>query len=246
MKGSRFWPVAAWVFPLLPALAYYSSDWDSFSTPDGASMFFGILGLCYFLNAIILSTRIRYFDRLYGNNSVLRFRTVMSSAAFVLILFHRQFKIIGGELVPTGQILIAKIALVLFAAVAGTTVLIILRKLIHKLKFFRRIQVWMTAHAVADYSKLKILYNLLPLAAIAAVIHVMQASAIVGHSAKTAFIAVYAFSAAFLYIRFKFIHPMKLGKHKFTITEIRNPEADITEVRMSGRQIKFNAEFQSW
>ncbi len=204
-------------------------------------MFFGILGLCYFLNAIILCTRIRYFDRLYGNNSVLSFRTLMSAVAFVLILFHRQFKISGGELVPTGQILIAKIALVLFAAATGTTVLIIVRKLIHELKFFRRIRVWMTSHAVADYSKLKILHNLLPLAAIAAVIHVMQASAIVGHSGRTAFIGVYAFSAAFLYIRFKFIQPMKLGKHKFTITEIRNPGADITEVRMSGRQIKFKA-----
>ena len=241
IRGNRVWPVIPWVSPLLPAAAYYRDFRDTFLFPYDAAMIFGIFGICYFLNALLLSTRIRYFDRLYGHDRVMRLHARMAASAFILILIHRQFKVMDGQLIPTAQILIGTIALIVFAVTIAITLLLMVKNIFHRLKFFRRFRSWMTSRAPADYSKLKILHNLLPLAALTAVVHVMTASTTAGYIGRTAFMAAYTFTVAALYVRFKFVRPMLLRRRVYTVTEIRNPGTKVTEVRLSGKKLTFKA-----
>ena len=231
---NRVWPLIAWASPLLPAFAYYRGYRDAFLQPYGAAMIFGVFGICYFLNALILSTRIRYFDRMYGHDRVMRFHARMATVAFLLIVIHRQLKIMDGKLVPTGQIIVGTIALIIFAVIITVTFLFMVKNNIHRLKVIRRFRSWVTSRAPTDYSKLKILHNLLPLAAMAAVVHVILAG-------RMAFMGAYALSAAILYIRFKFIRPLLLRRQVYTVTEIRNPGGNVTEVRLTGKKISFTA-----
>ncbi len=237
----RIWPFFAWASPIIPAFIYYRGDWGAFLYPYGAAMIFGIFGLCYFLNAMILSTRIRYFDHLFGHDRVIGLHARMAFAGLILILIHRQLKVGGGELLPTRQITLGYIALIAVASIILITVLFMVKHFIHRLRIFRRLKSWVTSYAPADYSKLKILHNILPFAAMTAVVHVLLASTTSGYSPRLVFISVYALTAAALYIRFKFIRPFILSRNIYTISDIRSPGNLVTEVRLTGRKIKFKA-----
>lgn len=240
-KNSRFWPIAAWVFPVLPALSFYWNRWDAFLNPYGAAMFFGFLGLFYFLNALILSTRIRYFDRLYGQGRVLSLHTKMAAAALILILVHRYLKLADGDIVPTTQIMVGKIALIALIAIMTVTVIFMVKNPLHRLTIFRRFGVLIRSHSNFDFSKMKILHILLPIAGLAVAAHVLLAASIAGFRVHMIIPAAYLLCALGLYIQFKVIRPAQLRKHRYTVSEIRQPGGNITEVRMTGDPLLFKA-----
>lgn len=240
-KDKHLWPLVAWGFPIFPALSFYWDRWDALLNPGTAAMFFGFLGLFYFLNALILSTRIRFLDRLYGQRRVLTFRTVMTAAALFLILIHREMKLSDGDLVPTGQILLGKIALIIFVTVVAIAVMFIATGSVPIFPFIIRVR------EKFRFKISRILHYLLPLAGSAALIHVMLAATTTVLGFQMIIPAVYVICTLWLYLRFKLIRPAQLRKDRYTVSEIRQPGRNIIEVRMTGSPLSFEAgQFAYW
>lgn len=240
-KGSRFWPVAGWVFPVFPALSFYWNRWDAIWEPYTAAVFFGFLGFFYLLNTLIISSRIRYFDRLYGHGKVLTFRTIMAWAALVLILVHRHLKFADGDLVPTGQIMVGKVALVSLFITVVVAVFVSVRNPVHKLPILRRFGAWLVSRSKLDFGKLKIMQSVLPIAGIAAAAHVMLIESSAEFSPQMIIPAAYILCALWFYIRFRIIRPVQLRKHSHTVSEVHHLAGNLTEIRMTGDQIGFKA-----
>lgn len=56
----------------------------------------GLTGYVYFFNTLIISSRIRYFDRLFGHDKALLFHGYLALSAMLAVTAHFIFKQIYG------------------------------------------------------------------------------------------------------------------------------------------------------
>ncbi|MCU0610114.1 MAG: hypothetical protein MUF22_10155, partial [Chitinispirillaceae bacterium] len=163
---------------LTPALAlplYFSGNWYTFFHPYSLGMCCGLLAQGCLLNALILSSRLRFADRLFGHERVLAFHGWMAATGLLLAALHVAFKSIDfpGFYAQTSM---GIAALSIFIIVAAATLLVMVENPLHRIAAPARLRSRLLRVRLFDYTRLKLFHNLTAAAAVLMAIHVLKAS----------------------------------------------------------------------
>lgn len=231
-----FWPIAAVLSPLFPMALYFWGNFYDIAEPFSLAMVFGIFAYVYFLNVLIMSSRIHYFDRLFGHDRVMRFHGYLAFTALVFGIVHRQLKL---SVFPFSnfQTQFGQWALIVLLALIFITVVVMVPGILHRIRLFDRIRSFLIVKLRLDYNILKGIHNGLVLAALLLSFHVFFASSTQESWWRMSLMGGWAGAALLLWVRHKIIKPFSLRRKGFTVTEILPLKDDIVEVRIGPETI---------
>jgi len=169
------WLGAAVLSPAVPLQAYFAGNWYSILHAYSLGMFCGIVSYVYFANTLILSARIRCFDRWFGHDRVMVFHGRLAGVAFAFACAHAVFKYLYFGL-GTAQVNLGIAALALFAAVGLATVLFMVGNPLHRIAAMAALRDFGVRRLGLDYSRLKLFHNLTAPALALVTAHVLMAS----------------------------------------------------------------------
>ncbi|KMQ52565.1 oxidoreductase FAD/NAD(P)-binding domain-containing protein otein [Chitinispirillum alkaliphilum] len=238
-----FWIFFALLSPLFPIYLYFDGNWYSILHSFSLGMLFGIISYIYFLNALIISARIPYFDRLYGHDRVLLFHGYLALTASVFAFAHIYFKRIYFPK-TNFQINLGITATVIFLSIIITTLLFMVTTRIHLLKPVERFRIFFTKRLKLDYSFLKAFHNLTALAVIILTAHVMLASPTNETYQRLGIMGVWSLIAITGYVYHKFIRLFIMSRKALKITRVNSLNDSVVEIEMrpeKGREIKHKA-----
>lgn len=226
---------AAWVGIALLAPApvlqlYFAGNWYSFFHSYSLGMAFGIVSYVYFLNTLILSCRIRYFDRLFGHDRVLRFHGYLALAAFVCAGFHYYFKQMYFP-DPTLQSLLGVIGLAGFAVVILVALLLMVKNRLHRISLVDKMREVITRKPFADYSILKGFHNLSVAASLVIAVHVLLSSATGESVVRQVVMGGWAGVALLMWIYHKVGRVLRRLRGRLSITAVNRLSDRIVELR---------------
>ncbi len=231
-RGIRFfWPVLAVLSPIFPLTLYFWGNFYDIAEPFSLAMVFGIFAYVYFLNVLIMSSRIHYFDRLFGHDRVMRFHGYLAFTALLFAVVHRQLKV---SVFPfsTFQTQFGQWALIVFLALIFLTLFVMVPGVLHRIRFYARFRSFLMKKLRLDYNLLKGIHNGLVLAALLLSFHVFFASSTQESWWRMSLMGGWAGAALILWVRHKIIKPISLRRKGFTVTEVLPLKDDIVEVRI--------------
>lgn len=226
-------PAAAVLSPALPLVLYFSGNWYSFFHSYSLGMAFGLASCSYFLNALVLSGRIRLFDRLFGHDRVLIFHGWMSLAALTFAAAHFFFKYYYTFTLGV-QTLLGAGAFLVFASVIAVTVIFMIDGLPTRFGPIRRLRALVAGRRWLDYSCLKRFHNFASLAALLASVHVLLASSTLEITLRTWVMAAWAGAAIAVYLYHKVIRLAVLRSRAQAVREVLRLAEDVVELKITG------------
>jgi len=176
----------------------------------------GIGAYCYLLNALILSARIPFLDRLFGHDKVLVFHGYYAAAGFLLAIGHIVFKMeYFSE--PTVQTASGIVAMVIFAAVVTVTPLLMVKSPVHRIRALERLWRVLSRTRVCDYNRLKLFHNSVAFAVLLIGIHVYLASSTQESLLRMALMGAWAGLALAVYLYHKFLRVLLLRRKRWAL-----------------------------
>ncbi|NCA81375.1 MAG: hypothetical protein EOM72_01325 [Opitutae bacterium] len=234
MAGERLrralWLGAAVLGPAIPLQAYFAGNWYSILHSYSLGMFCGIVSYVYFANTLILSARIRSFDRLFGHDRVMVFHGGLAGAALVLVGAHVGFKS-GFFEFGTGQIQFGVAALALFAAVGLVTVLFMVGNRLHRIGALAALRAFGVRRLGFDYSRLKLFHNLTAPALALATAHVLMAAPTAETRARLWLMGAWGATALLVHVHHKVLRVALACRRAFRVTAVRRLADSTVEIR---------------
>ncbi|MCU0608749.1 MAG: hypothetical protein MUF22_03145 [Chitinispirillaceae bacterium] len=216
---------------LTPALAlplYFSGNWYTFFHAYSLGMCCGLLALGCLLNALILSARLRFADRLFGHDRVLVFHGWLAATGLLLAMLHVAFKLVDFP-GPSAQTLIGMAGLSLFLLVAAATLCVMVENPLHRIAALARLRSRLLRHRLFDYTRLKLFHNLTAAASLLMAIHVLMASSTGEDGFRSWIMGLWAATALTAYLWHKVIRPLLPGQ-RFEIAAVTPLSAGITRL----------------
>ena len=227
-------PLLAFLSPVLFILLYVLGGFPVNGT-FFLSLVLGVCSYCYFMNALILSTRMRFPDRIYGHNRVMRFHVLMAAASLLSAILHRQLKTslfqIENFQQMTLQMRFGTLALLIFLGITVITLLFMVENILHRFRIISLLRRFVTRRLGLDYNVLKNLHNVLVLGAIILVLHVLLASS-ARYAWSGIWLSIYGAPALLRWFFFKFIKPLQLRSHNTMVSDVTQLNDQVTEIRM--------------
>lgn len=202
----------------------------------------GIISYVYFLNALIISSRILYFDRIFGHDRVLRFHGYMALCAMFATIAHFYFKQIYGFDVnlQTGAGIAGSI---LFFIIIAATLLFMVNNIIGRNAWVKVLKKMAEEKLALDYSNLKIFHNFTSMAAVIIAVHVLLASSTGENNWRIIVLGGWAFTAVSFFIYHKCIRTVIHGR-LLKVTYVSQLTSEIVEIHMHhsrGSAVKYRA-----
>lgn len=225
------WSGLAVFSPVIPLLLYFSGNWYSIFHSYSLGMFFGIISYIYFLNTLLLSCRIRYFDAVFGHDRVLVFHGYMATAAFCAAAVHLIFKLTYfTELTVQNGFGIA--GLLIFSTIIFLTLVFMVNSMLSRIKFVKTIR-WLGLEVLhLDYTKLKLIHNFTSVATVFISVHVLFAYATQENGTRMMVMGLWAAICILLYVYHKFIRPAVNLRNAMIVTSVDQLAPDIVELVM--------------
>ena len=234
MAGERLrralWLGVAVLCPAVPLQAYFAGNWYSILHSYSLGMFCGIVSYVYFANTLILSARIRYFDRLFGHDRVMLFHGWLAGAALVLACAHVGFKS-GFIAYGTAHINLGIAALALFAAVGLVTVLFMVGNPLHRIGALAALRAFGVRRLGFDYSRLKLFHNLTAPALALATVHVLMAAPTAETQARLWLMGAWGAMALLVHFHHKVLRVALGYRRAFRVTAVRRLADSTVEIR---------------
>jgi predicted ferric reductase len=222
--------IAAAVFsPLLPVSLYFSGNWYSVFHSYSLGIIFGIFSYVYFLNTLIISSRIRILDRLFGHDKVMKFHGMYALAALILGALHIYFKNLYGISYDL-QVKTGIAAYFIFSAVCLAAILVMVSGAVHRISFFGKLKNRLSKTWLGDYSRLKLFHNSVSIAALLAAVHVNLASSTRESSLRIEVMRLWAITAALFYLYHKFFKPLMLYFKRWSVSNVKEVGPGIIEI----------------
>lgn len=161
--------------PLILLQGYMSGNWYSILHDYSLGIVFGVFSYGYMVISLMLATRIRFFDRLFGQDKVIKIHSHLATVAIFLGFVHHQLKeSYFSEL--SLQISMGQAAMYLALLIATVTVVFMVGRFRFPLPGLQAVHQWGRKFSLLDYDKLKLFHNLFSLVLVFLIIHVYLSS----------------------------------------------------------------------
>ena len=215
------WRALILLSPLIPLLLYFKGAWYGLTEPYSLSMILGISGYIYFMNALILSSRLKLLDRIAGHDRVLGFHRHLALLSLILALLHGIVKsMVFSPWVFPGPLGIAALVPAFLIALISTL-------------FFKNRPPGQGKGRAPDYSRVKSIHNLLVLSAAVVAVHVLFAATTAEQWSRTILMSLWGILAMGIWFRHKMIRPMILKKRGQKVVSLLSQGSDVLEIRIS-------------
>jgi predicted ferric reductase len=193
----------------------------------------GIFAFVYLANQLLLAARLRFLDRLFGHDRLLRFHGAMAAVGVLLGVAHRILK--DPFLYPGEQLvhrLIGLVALVLFAAVVFVTATLMAATGATRSPAIRRVRSTLRERFGVQYQHLRAVHNgTVVLLAILAV-HVLTASSMAVYPAAFAFVVADVLVAVGVYIAHRFVRSAVAARRPWRVVAAE-ASGEVTTIRLA-------------
>jgi predicted ferric reductase len=234
MAGKRLqrtlWLGAAALCPAAPLQSYFAGNWYSILHIYSLGMFCGIVSYVYFANTLILSARIRCFDRVFGHDRVMLFHGRLAGVAFACACAHAVFKCL--YLAPgTVQVTLGIAALALFATVGLATVLFMVGNPLHRIAAMAALRAFGVRRLGFDYSRLKLFHNLTAPALALVTAHALMASPTAETRARLGLMGAWGAMALLVHFYHKVLRVAFRYRRAFRVAAARRLTDSVVEIR---------------
>jgi predicted ferric reductase len=234
-------------FPLLPLWFYLDIGlyftqpefyyFEDLFHPFSLGIWFGIPAYIYFLEVLLISARIRWFDRIFAHDKVMKFHGTLALVALGFGFVHRYFKTSypmygAGEEINV-QLLLGDVGFWLIFLIMAITLLVMVPGFPHKIKFLAKMRDFLTKKWGWDYSILKALHNFTVLGIQILAFHVILASTTQENNLRLYFMSSLAGITLVLWVFHKIVRPIVLRLNPSKVLEVNTPAPGHTEVVMS-------------
>ena len=244
-SGSRYlrWGliVLPVIIPVLFLQIYFSGNWYAITHPYSLAMVFGLFSYSMFCIILIMSTRVRLLDRLFGHDRILRIHGYFAFLSISSAVIHYLLK--SGYLEKNDlQSAIGMVCLVIFLTVMLITITLMTSGLPFTVPLLSSVRSTASKRFGIDYSFIKLLHNIFSLAVVFLLIHVFIASSTQESLPRMSFIGIIGGAALIRYLFHKFIRPYSNRKTGYTLVNVDNPSDNIvrlTAATHSGKKVSF-------
>lgn len=226
---------AALLYPLAVIALFFHGNWYSFFHSYSLAMAFGLLAYCYFTLALILGSRVKALDRIFGHDRILIFHGVIAAIALACAIAHALLKKLYFP-DDTVQSTLDVLGLALFLFVIFMTVLLMLETPLDRTPFVSHLTRFIKKRVRADYTLLKLLHNLTAPAFALIVLHVLLASPVQETTSKTAFAGLTGALALAFYAYHKLARPIFSMMNAYAIASVKRLSGGIIEIETVSRR----------
>ncbi len=223
------WPLIYILSPIIPLLFFLAGNWYSFLDGWSMGILFGTMGYIYLLNQFITGIRLKYFDRLYGLDRVLRFHVVMAIIALICVAAHHLIFKRLDYLENRLQITLGGMALGIFVFISVVALLLFAGPLV-RFRPIRRLRRVVQKRLHIQYQHLLAIHNLVAVAMLLALIHALLASVTQESLARSIILAGWYLVATILYLRHKIILPRRHRATPYRVIKVVEESPDYCSV----------------
>ena len=213
------WPVLYILSPIVPLLFFLAGNWYSILDGWSLAIVFGTTSYVYFLNQFITGVRLKYFDRIYGLDRVLRFHVIMAVVALGCAWLHHQIfdglEYEGDEL----QLRLGAVAILLFTGISVVSLLFFAGPLV-RLRPIRLMRRWVQRRLGIQYHHLRVVHNVVAVAMLSALLHALLASVTQESVWRVAVMAGWYVGATTVYILHKTFFPRRRARAAYSVAKI--------------------------
>lgn len=238
-----FWVFVYLVSPVIPLSFYFAGNWFSFFHSWSLSMTFGIIAYVWYLNQFIVAARPSYWDRLYGLDRMYRFHGYMAIAATLFVVAHIVLKRLTFPVV-TAQQAVGAAAFFVFFIVIIATILFMIDSWVTRSRPLDRLKRHAAEKWRWQYHQLKRFHNLVVVAALLVMAHVLMAFSTLESFARISVMVIWFVGTVGWYGWHKVLKPMREKKAPFTVVSVTRENETVTTVRLSppeGRSLRYKA-----
>lgn len=228
---------AVLLYPLAVIALFFHGNWYSFFHSYSLAMVFGLLAYCYFTVALILGSRVKVLDRIFGHDRIMIFHGIIAGLALACAIVHALLKEVYFP-DDTVQSTLGTIGLIIFASVILITVLLMLETPLDRTPVVSQLTRFLKKRVRADYTLLKLLHNFTAPAFALIVLHVILASPVQETILKTAFAGLAGSIALVFYAYHKIARPILCMINAYTVASVTRLSGGITEIEMVSRRGK--------
>ncbi len=234
---------AYWLAPLVPILVTWAAYPGRYTTViDAVPMIIGAMAFTWFMAQLVLSARIRWIERRFGLDRLLRLHALTPVLAIALAFVHKlMLEDLFGESLRTR---LGDAGLVVFAALSTLALLFMGDLLVRWIKPLGMLRRRLSAFGVFRYGAQRLLHNLVPIGAIPVFLHVMlSASARYSLPVRLVYIVTFVLAAA-AWLWHRVLRPAWLRRKPFTVREVVRETADVWTIHLSvapGRSFRHEA-----
>ncbi len=217
------------IYPAVAVWLFFQDNWYSFFHSYSLAMFFGLVSYCYLTVSLVLGSRIKALDRVFGHDRVIIFHSLIAAAGIIFAVFHAILKSVYFPEV-TGQSLMGSVGLSLFVFIALITVMLMLHTPLDRIPPFSAIMSFAKKHVHVDYTILKTVHNITAPAFMLILGHVMLAYPVQETPGRTAFAGMSGVLAILLYVYHRVIRPLRALMRSHRVSRVRQLSRGIVEI----------------
>lgn len=223
------------LIPSIISLLYIYELQDYMVSTYSLGMITGITGFIFLVISLILATRIRYIDRLFGHDKVMIFHGYLALTGIIFIIIHYFIKDSESPVFSI-QLMSGQTALIGYGVIMITTLLIMVPNVLHKLKIINDFRLFINKKLKLDYDILKIFHNLTFLITIIAGVHIILANSTRYYPLRLSVITSLLIITIIFYIYMKFIRYFINKSKQFRITSVSKMSSSIVEITMASKK----------
>lgn len=226
--------------PLFFINLYFAGNWYSVLHDYSLGMLFGITGYCYLSAALLLSTRIRIFDRLAGHDRIIRFHGYLAFSGIIFGIIHLLFKL-SYISAPTIQTVSGFFSLAVFIILMVMTFLYMIEKVYIPVPGLKSLKSFIVRKFNLDYSVMKNLHNGFSLALLFLIAHVLLSYSTSENITRFSLMSIPGGISLIRYIYFKFIRVNYLKKFYVETVEKNAPSVVTLKLSKLDKTLSFRA-----
>jgi len=236
--GKIIFFIVLFFHPLFFINLYFAGNWYSLLHDYSLGMLFGIIGYCYLSTALLLSARIRIFDRLIGQDRVIRFHGYLAFTGIISGIIHLLFKLAYISF-PSFQTVSGVFALAIFIILMIMTFIYMIEKFYIPFPGLKSLKSFIIKNLNLDYSVMKNLHNGFSLALAFLIVHVLLSYSTSENIIRFSLMSLPGGISLIRYIYFKYIRVHYIKKNYFNIEGVEENAPAVVTVKINPRGKKF-------
>lgn len=216
--------------PLLFLQGYMAGNWYSILHDYSLGMVFGVFAYCYMVAALLMATRFRFLDRVFGQDRVIRIHSHLASVAILFGCIHMVLKQ-SYIAEATTQIVLGQAGLGLGLTIASITVVFMVGRFVVPLPGISALYRFGKRFSILDYDRLKKLHNLFVLVLLFLIVHVNLATSTQENTLRVVAMGVWGIIGVTRYGYF--IIRRKIGQKRFKLTSVTSLSDTTVEVTLN-------------